>query len=347
MLDTLTGRWGAAWRDAAASAAAAAIAWLLAVWLFGHQRPVFAAVTAIVCLAPGLPSHGRQAVGLMLGVATGIVAGDLVLLLLPQEVLLPHGLSLLRVVFATFFAILLGASFGQPPVVPIQAGVSAMLVLAMGPETAGIVRLADVSVGVGVGLLFSQVLLTPDPLQIIDKAADDFLRRIEDGLKRAQQAAQRQDSAQADAALGLFSNAHASLAALSTAIENARHSTRWSVRGRLSAQLVDAAVARYDRGATRLFARSLLLAEALSRGLENAREQIPDGLAQRIAELAQRCADVLAGRPVAPGEPLPARLPDDLSWRQALDHLGAMEGLLADLGPMQPAGQGTSTFIAR
>ena len=28
---------------------------------------MFAAISAVVCLAPGLPSHGKQAVGLMVG----------------------------------------------------------------------------------------------------------------------------------------------------------------------------------------------------------------------------------------------------------------------------------------
>ena len=53
--------------------------------------------------------------------------------------------------------------------VPIQAAVSAVLVLALGPASAGVVRLLDVLAGTAVGLLFSQVLLTPDPVRLLDE----------------------------------------------------------------------------------------------------------------------------------------------------------------------------------
>jgi uncharacterized membrane protein YgaE (UPF0421/DUF939 family) len=43
-------------------------------------------------------------------------------------------------------------------VVPIQAGVSAVLITVFGPATDGPNRLLDVAVGAAVGLLFSQLL---------------------------------------------------------------------------------------------------------------------------------------------------------------------------------------------
>ena len=49
---------------------------------------------------------------------------------------------------------IVAASYGQP----IQAGVSAILLVALGPATEGFLRMADVAVGAAVGLLFSQVL---------------------------------------------------------------------------------------------------------------------------------------------------------------------------------------------
>ena len=67
LIDKVQTRWASGWRDALASAIAAALAWVLAKHLFGHAHPVFAAISAVVCLAPGLPSHGKQAVGLMVG----------------------------------------------------------------------------------------------------------------------------------------------------------------------------------------------------------------------------------------------------------------------------------------
>ena len=59
-------RWSEAWREVLASALAAALSWFLAQRLFGHQQPIFAAITAIVCLAGPSESHqadGRPAPG--------------------------------------------------------------------------------------------------------------------------------------------------------------------------------------------------------------------------------------------------------------------------------------------
>ena len=47
--------------------------------------------------------------------------------------------------------------FGLPPVVPIQAGVSALLVILMGPHAAGLARYLDVLLGVAIGLTFAVV----------------------------------------------------------------------------------------------------------------------------------------------------------------------------------------------
>jgi uncharacterized membrane protein YgaE (UPF0421/DUF939 family) len=92
---------------------------------------------------------------LLLGVATGIVIGEL-------SLALPDGIPLLRITIAPFLAMIVAASYGQPAVVPIQAGVSAILLVAFGPATAGFLRMADVVVGAAVGLLFNQVLSAAD-----------------------------------------------------------------------------------------------------------------------------------------------------------------------------------------
>jgi hypothetical protein len=84
-------------------------------------------VTAVICLAPGLPSHLKQARSLLIGCTLGIVIGDL-LWQLPEQHLL------LRMSLGAFLSILLGAIIGPAPVVPIQAGVSVILVLVLGPS---------------------------------------------------------------------------------------------------------------------------------------------------------------------------------------------------------------------
>jgi uncharacterized membrane protein YgaE (UPF0421/DUF939 family) len=88
---------------------------------------------------------------LLLGVATGIALGEL-------SLVLPAGIPLLRITLAAFLSMIVAASYGLAAVVPIQAGVSAVLITIFGPAADGPNRLLDVAVGAAVGLLFSQLL---------------------------------------------------------------------------------------------------------------------------------------------------------------------------------------------
>jgi uncharacterized membrane protein YgaE (UPF0421/DUF939 family) len=146
-------RWRASWREVAAATIAAILAWVIARSLLDHPHPVFAAVIAVVSLAPGVASHRRQAWGLVIGVATGIVVGEVVLRIPNPVVAMAVGL---------FVSMMIATALGMGPVVPIQAGVSLLLVLALGMDTAGYVRMIDVVIGAAVGLLCGQLLLKKD-----------------------------------------------------------------------------------------------------------------------------------------------------------------------------------------
>lgn len=141
----------AAFTRVLAASIAAALAYGLARLLLGQEKPIFAAITAIICLAPGIPSHFRQSVNILIGVSTGIVVGDLAFLLLPGNV--PE----LQMALAVFIAMLAGAALVDQPVVPIQAGSSALLVILMGPHYAGLSRFLDVLIGIAVGLAFAVI----------------------------------------------------------------------------------------------------------------------------------------------------------------------------------------------
>ncbi|MDB5525629.1 MAG: hypothetical protein JWM58_3392 [Rhizobium sp.] len=133
-----------------AAAVAAALAYWLARMLLGQQQPIFAAITAIICLAPGIPSHFKQCINLLVGVSIGIVVGELVFLI-------PYELGEIAFAIATLVAMLFASSPGMAPVVPIQAGASALLVVLMGPQYAGLIRFLDVLIGVTTGLVFAVV----------------------------------------------------------------------------------------------------------------------------------------------------------------------------------------------
>lgn len=161
MLERLRENWRRAFRESLESALAAGIAWWIGLQVFGAEHtPLFAAVTAVVSLAPGLPSHSRQALGLLLGVVVGIVVGEAALAFVGD--VQPPVMAV-----AVFAAIMLAIAFEVQPIIGIQAGVSAVIVMVEGPGENSYARVIDALIGGGVALLFSQVLLTPDPFGIL------------------------------------------------------------------------------------------------------------------------------------------------------------------------------------
>lgn len=326
---TIAARWGENWRDAMAAAVAAGLAWLLAQHLFGHPRPLFAAISAIVCLSPGLPSHFRQALGLLVGVAIGIVVGEFGLLI-------PDTMPLLRLAFVSFVAIVVAGFLGLPPVVPIQAGVSAILVLALGPATAGSVRMLDVAVGAALGLFFSQILLTPNPVRVIDDAARDLLSALARGLDDCAEAVRRLDHKRAEGAVRRLSKAHDNLVALSAGIDAARSAARWSLRGLLAAREVSEIAECYDRHSTRVYASALLFGEALADAVRKRDGPPPEALERRVCTAAARCRELAGGDPVpadaAAGLPSHPPLPVSAPWQASLERLTLVEKALDRFG---------------
>jgi uncharacterized membrane protein YgaE (UPF0421/DUF939 family) len=337
LLLTIGGRWRVAWRDSMTSAVAAGLSWVLAQHLFGHSTPLFAAISAIICLSPGLPSHAGQALGLLIGVAVGIVVGEL-------SLFLPENWPLLRLGVAAFIAILAAATFGLPPVVPIQSGVSAILVLAFGPQTAGSTRMFDVAGGAMVGLLFSQVLATPDPVRKVDDAARNLFEELADALRKCAEALGEKDPAMAELGLNGLSAARRGVASLDAEIWAARHAVRWSLRGRFTARKIGTAVQRYDCNAIQLYASILLFSQALACALREANSCIPHGLQERILEASERCKSLVGlegAQPVYAGERMNLRPPaghaaTSALWLLCLERMTAAEAAIGALESTSP-----------
>jgi hypothetical protein len=187
----------------------------------------------------------------------------------------------------------------------------------------------DAVVGTGVALVFSQVLLTPDPVRVIDGAVRRMLRLLAQGFAQSAQALVQRDRARAETALTHLFTSRESLDAVVAGINAARSLSRWSLRGRLVAGGVAEIARRYDRRAIRLFASTLLFAEALANALRKGQEP-PSWLPGRVDMVASACA-ALADRSAnasgltlssAEWEPVPA------GWQACLEHLRAIENTL-------------------
>ena len=177
------------------TAGAAALAWLLATTVLGHTNPVFAPIAAIVSLGATRGQRARRAIELMLGVALGIAAGDLLTSVI--------GVGVWQLAVIVGLAMAAAVSLGSGLLMLSEAGVSATLVVTVQSTTRGFppARLIDVLVGGAVALVFSQLLFPVHPVKLVRNAAEAMVRELADTLREIAQAIQDRDTDGAQAAL--------------------------------------------------------------------------------------------------------------------------------------------------
>lgn len=206
--------------------AAATAAWLIALQLGGRDEPFFAPIAVVVALSSPLGERGSNAIRLLLGVMVGISAGELTVLTL--------GGGYGRLALAMFVAMALAKVLGGPRLVMVQAAGGAILTVAAADGEAGIHRLLYAAVGAGVALVFSQVLLSPEPVALVRRAAADTLARMAEALTLTARALERREDALADDAMDLLRDQRDRLTELARLRKAsgrvARHSAIWRSR---------------------------------------------------------------------------------------------------------------------
>src|SRR5262245_28836885 len=86
------------------SGIAAGLAWFLAFDVFGHARPFFAPVAAVIVLGAGVGVRWVRALELAVGVCAGVVLGDVVVLVI--------GVGPVQIAVVVTLAIIAIAMFG-------------------------------------------------------------------------------------------------------------------------------------------------------------------------------------------------------------------------------------------
>ena len=182
-------------RSVAQMAVAATLSWLVAVEVLGHPDGFFAPVAAIVTLGVTYGQRGRRALELTLGVTTGILIADLIVLAIGTGTL-QLGLVVLLAVTA---AILLGSG----PILVNQAAISAALVVTIQSPSDGFAfdRFFDALAGGGVALLINALFLPADPVALLRRAATPVLGELAATLEDIAQALIDRDRAAAEQAL--------------------------------------------------------------------------------------------------------------------------------------------------
>ncbi|AQT46787.1 MULTISPECIES: aromatic acid exporter family protein [Bartonella] len=315
----------ASWKDALCAGLAAGLAWFVSFHFLDHEHPIYAAMTALICLAPGIPSHGRQAIYVLAGVLTGVAVGELTLLLppMPTEV---------RIAIVGFAGMTIASAYSIVPAIIIQAGISAVMVFALGADVAGWTRAIDVAVGTSIGLVFSQILFTPDPLKTLHSAVERFFKEVALNYTLATDALERNDVAAAIKAMKSCSRTHSALIGLIGAIDVTRSNARWTLRGRFSSREVASLSARYDQSGIRLYASSLLFCEAMVNAIRKGREPPPDWLVEALKLIVKNCRFIAGEANSGQQFVFPDRsdrAEASLTWRECVIDIEMVETTLA------------------
>lgn len=168
-------------------AVAAGLAWFVARHLLGHVTPLFAPITAIVCLGLSYGHRVRRAVELMIGVALGVIIGDLFVQV--------FGAGTWQVVLVVLVAMAAAALLGSGQLITTQAGVQALFVItyAANPEQ-GFSRWIDAVVGGCIAIAFAAVI-PKGHIQRPRGALADLLVEVSDLLRDDSEALRARDAA--------------------------------------------------------------------------------------------------------------------------------------------------------
>jgi uncharacterized membrane protein YccC len=177
------------------SAVAAALAWLVATEVVGHDQPFFAPIAAVITLGLTIGERRRRAVELGIGVSVGIAIADALVAAI--------GTGTWQIAVVVGLAMVAATLVGGGSLVASQAGASAVLVATLQPPDGGVdfSRALDALVGSGVALVVSSLLLPVNPMRLLSESARPLLERLEEALGQIGAALSSRDPETGDAAL--------------------------------------------------------------------------------------------------------------------------------------------------
>jgi uncharacterized membrane protein YgaE (UPF0421/DUF939 family) len=256
---------------------AAALAWLIATEVAGHEQPFFAPISAVITLGLTVGERRRRAVEIAIGVAVGIGIADLLVAGI--------GTGTWQVGVVTGLAMLAATLVGGGTLLATQAGASAVLVATLQPpEGFDFTRALDALMGSGTALLVGALLLPVDVIRLVRDGLGPVLDRLAAALGVMAAALEHRDEREAERALTAVSRLDPLYDHLSASIAAAGDSARISLgrRGKLN---------RLERYVAAVGEIGLAIenARALARGATRAialDDSTPPEVAAAIRELA-------------------------------------------------------------
>ena len=205
------------------TAIAAVGAWYLAVLLLPNPAPAFASIAAVICLGATYGQRRRQAVELVSGVMVGLTVATALLALIGTG---PWQIALLVTLAMSAALILRGG-----PTLVNEAAVSAILLASVQQADPGFStdRILEGLIGGGVGLAIASLLLPPDPMLMVNRAAQSVVGKLGHTLQEAASALADGDADRAQQALYAARGIDDDVEALEDAIPAADETARFSL----------------------------------------------------------------------------------------------------------------------
>jgi uncharacterized membrane protein YgaE (UPF0421/DUF939 family) len=269
------------------TAGAAVAAWYLAVLLLPDPRPSFAAIAAVIAVGATHDQQAKRAVQLVGGVVLGITVADLLIQLI--------GAGAWQMGVLVLLAMSTAVALGGGEMVVVEAGVSAILLVALDPGAAAgfqTSRIFEGIIGGATALAVSSMFFPPDPALAPSRAAQAMFVELGRALERIAAALEARDLAAAERALDHARGIDSMVRSVEEELASGVETARYTPPRRASRSVLD----RYERSIpqidyavrnTRVLARNVVT-------LVREDRDVPDTLASAVRDLSNAVWELAA-----------------------------------------------------
>jgi uncharacterized membrane protein YgaE (UPF0421/DUF939 family) len=264
-------------RSIAQIAVAASAAWIVAVEVLGHPRPIFAPISAVIVLGLSAGRRLERAIELALGVALGLAIADLLVRV--------TGVGAWQIALILLLAMSTAVLLGSGQLFASQAAVSSILVATLPPGSGvSFGRFFDSLAGGVVAIVVSLLVLPARPLVLLRRAAAPLLDELAATLEEIATALDARDRAAAEHALERARHIADLEAPFEDAVTAGRETARFAPpmrgqRDRVASYAIAAAHIDLAVRNVRVLARAATRAFALD-------ENVPPGMGDALRDLA-------------------------------------------------------------
>jgi len=269
------------------TAAAAVVAWELAVLVLPDPRPAFASIAAVIAVGATHDQQARRAVQLVGGVVLGLSIADIIIQLI--------GTGAWQMGVLVILAMGTAVALGGAELVIVEAGVSAILLVALDPGAAAGFqpnRIFEAMIGGATALAISAFFFPPDPTLGPGRAAQAMFVELGRALERIAIALESRDVTAAERALNDARGIDPLVRSVEEELASGRETARYTPPRRTSRSLLE----RYERSIpqvdyavrnTRVLARNVVT-------LVRENQDVPESLPGAVRDLSHAVWELAA-----------------------------------------------------